>query len=193
MTDDKIVGFGKHKGLTYSELAETQKKYVIWLFKQSWFQSKYPELYEYLDLAGLRPKEISEDHNHFQALFTDDIKLHNLIRNIINNTSTYTITKVIFEHLCNADIVIEIKYTKKGLFSKSELPHVLLIELKPTVSNDYPDVLRQMRSQLHSYYHYDKTAHLKKIQQALVCKKYTGDIELENVRKMFDDIQIIIK
>ena len=51
--DDYIVGFGRHTNLTYKSLAETQKPYCVWLFKQDWFEVERYELYHYLTKRGI--------------------------------------------------------------------------------------------------------------------------------------------
>lgn len=201
---DKIVGFGKHAELTFKTLAETQRGYVQWLFRQGWFHSKYPELYEYLDNAGLRPDmSVSTfirsnptpiDHNSFQARFTDDNELLRVVQAILFGTEyIYNITNVTFEHICNSDIVIDVTCNSRnpGWFSKM-YHFTLLLELKPTVSNEYPEILRQLRSQRRSYEYFTTTSQTPSIiQQALVIGAYTGDVDIKAVRKMFGDIQII--
>ena len=200
---ERLVGFGKHSDLTFQALAETQRGYVHWLFRQSWFQSKYPDLYEYMDAVGLRPEITAStilegdvapvDHNTFQARFTDDNELLHLVQSILGKEHNYNITNVTFEHLCNADIVVDVECRAKnaGWFSGTQY-FTLLIELKPSVSNDYPEILRQMRTQ-HRSYNYFTTAPKTNpvIQQALVTRAYTGKVDIEAVRKMFGEIQIV--
>ena len=65
----------------------------------------------------------------------------------------------------------------------------VLVEIKPGMSNDYPDILRQMRAQRHSYCILTKQEN-KKIVQVLAIGNYTGDTDYEVVDKMFGDIKI---
>lgn len=198
-----LVGFGKHADLTFQTLAETQRGYIHWLFRQSWFQFKYPALYEYVDAAGLRPEisassfaegdMIPVDHNTFQARFTNDTELLHLVQTILGKEHTYNITNVVFEHICNADIVIDVECrTKNAGWLSGTKYFTLLLELKPAVSNDYPEVLRQMRTQRRSYGYFTIPPKTKSvIQQALVTRAYTGDVDIEAVRKMYGEIQIV--
>lgn len=194
----QLVSFGKHGTLTFHALATTQLGYTQWLFKQGWFQSRYPNLYEYLSKCGLCSSPIEGDinildHNAFQAVFADDAELLRLVQSILGEEYTYNITNVIFEHICNADIVIEVerKPANAGYFTNS-IYFVLVLELKPTVSNDYPEVLRQMHVQRRAYMFYNPVTKRNPIvKQALVMQAYTGNVKLETVRKIYGDILII--
>ncbi len=207
----RVVAFGKHKSLTFQQLATDQKKYIDWLFSQTWFNGRYPELYEYLTMMGLHsrkqpPLHMHDDakqllevltHNELQALFTDDEQLLDLVRRILGSNHEYKIHSVTFEHWCGADIEILVTKTtlNPGIMINSTIVtnHTLLIELKPGISNDYPDVLRQIRGQLYSHGIFRKQtgAPDDKITQVLVTQRYDGDVSLEKVKNMYGNVRIV--
>ena len=210
--DDILVGWGKHANLKYVELM-AQKGYVEWLQTQEWFPYQHPELYDYLVDHGIVKKRLlptlaySEsdvhqqitymDHNEFQALFVETENIKKLLSYVkeISQSETYFIESIIFEDLCNADIVIKVRVVSSStyLFKQSTV-YVFLIELKPTVSNDYPEILRQMRAQRRAYERCYDSIYMPQytIVQLLVTLSYTGKVDVETVRKMYGDVRIVI-
>ena len=215
---NRTVDFGKHKALTFQQLATDQKKYVNWLFSQTWFNYRYPELYEYLKLVGLglenskspvhhRKEDIDDakklqkvqTHNELQVRFTDSEQLLDLVQRVLGADSgeVYTVRSVTFEHWCGADIEVLVTQTTPvpGMLMNSStlVNHTLLFELKPSVSDDYPDVLRQIRGQLYSHGIFRKQTGVldDKITQVLVTQRYDGSAPLENVKKMYGNVPIV--
>ncbi len=45
MNDDSIMLFGKYKG---QKLLDVPDAYCLWLLRQTWVASQYPELWKYL-------------------------------------------------------------------------------------------------------------------------------------------------
>ena len=178
---ERLVSFGKHANLTFEQLAVTQPGYIHWLFMQEWFEGKYPELFDYLVSVGLQPKSRSSssneimNNNQYQSRFIPSRgELKQLITSIIGEHQLVSVT---FEHLCNADIVVDVLVSKNTKWYTSSQNVVVLIELKPSVSNDYPEILRQIRSQRRAY---EVVCGKTKIKQALVCQEYTGEINVCN-------------
>nr|QBK85531.1 MAG: hypothetical protein LCMAC101_01180 [Marseillevirus LCMAC101] len=212
---NRVVGFGKHKMLTFQQLATDQKKYINWLFSQTWFNSRYPELYEYLELVGLGPEKthtlhLKEDvdditqlcgvqtHNQLQARFTNNEQLLELVKKVLGHDKhEYNIRSVTFEHWCGADIEVLVTQITPipGMLMNSStvVNHTLLFELKPSVSDDYPDVLRQIRGQLYSHGIFRKQTGVldDKITQVLVTQRYDGTTPLEKVKSMYGNVQIV--
>lgn len=190
----RLVAFGKFGNLTFEQLATTQPGYVKWLFSQDWFENKYTALFEYLVGLGLQPKstlsssgEIST-HNEYQARFIPSREeLSELVQRILGE---HQIIGVTFEHLCNADIVVEALVPKNTKWFTSSKKVVLLIELKPSVSNDYPEILRQIRSQHRAYT--VLCGESVKIKQALVTQRYTGVTNIDVVNEMFGEVEFVI-
>ncbi len=214
---NRVVGFGKHKHLTFQQLVTDQRGYINWLNTQTWFNSRYPELYEYVKMTGvftetpsLLPQshkisdtddeeklQMVQTHNQLQARFADSNELLDLVKRVLGQTQEYTVRSVTFEHWCGADIEVLVTQlvTNQGLMMNSTTAtnHTLLFEIKPSVSEDYPDVLRQIRGQLYSHGIFRRQTGVPddKITQVLVTQRYDGKIPLEEVRKMYGNVQVV--
>lgn len=212
--ENRLVGFGKYSSLTYKELANTQKNYVCWLFRQEWFSTKYPELHDYLDYQGLKPSDISGfqfgfslannnremetenpskplNHNQIQALYIDNERVYDLANDVLGDNYEYDLINKTFEDISETDIVFEFERKEKKSFlgfSKKEKIY-LLVEIKTSMSSDYPEVLRQMRKQKRSFeVHYEPQCEVK---QVLLIQNYCGrDVSLNDVKQIFGDISI---
>ena len=159
---NRVVGFGKHKHLTFQQLVTDQKGYIDWLNTQTWFNSRYPELYEYIKMVGgfvenpdpRRHHKISDTddeeqlqmvltHNQLQARFIDSVHLLDLVEGILGPEHEYNIHSVTFEHWCGADIEVLVTQTTTNLGaimnSTTVTNHTLLFEIKPSISDDYPE------------------------------------------------------
>ena len=202
--DNTFVGFGKHEDLTFQELIETDKPYIEWLFKQSWFSYKYPGLYNYLISCGMQPEPLDssdeeggapahyQSHNAYQAKFTDCDALMKIV-NLIDD-QVHSVDEIIFEDVCNADIVIRYSTKTRSWYGIGyNITHyAILIELKPTVSNDYPEILRQIRAQKRTFLLQNTNIKSENIKQALVTQSYTGNVGLPKVKRMFGSIVFLI-
>ena len=201
--DKHLIGFGIYASLTYRQFAETKEceSYIKWLFSQDFFNEKYPDLYSYLCGLGQKPKRhnIAKSHREIQARFIDEKLVRKLVKVIFEDEAlNFNIEKVVFEDLSNADMAIYVKEVHESSSSFSKVlgtnvdKYVILVEIKPRVSNDYPEVLLQMRKQLHSYKMYNEIyRECSNIFQVLITKKYRGDISLDTVREIFGDIEIV--
>jgi len=203
---DLIVPFGKHKDKSVIDL-EKDRSYVAWLFHQAWFSSRYPHIYNYLIAKGHAPVLIAEhlDHNRLQAKFVNPTEVRKLITQAYP-TETIDILNMQFEGLSGADLVIRC-VTRTESSSSS---FAVLVELKPTVGEEYTEVLRQMRSQRYSHTVYHPSdipicgacsrrrvstgrPPTRQIRQILAIQEYIGEeIPLSTVRLIFGDIVIVI-
>jgi hypothetical protein len=134
----KIVPFGKYKGQPVAVMAEDQQ-YCDWLMQQSWFRDNHKNLYTIIINNFAEPSETPE-HNKLQALFLNDDFLKNFTKLVLNPDLTYEVRKVEFE--CRGfDAVIQVRIDDATGLHTEILIHV---EIKPSVGDDYPAVLRQI-------------------------------------------------
>lgn len=186
-----IVNFGnKAAGLTYEQAHLTRPGWCQWFIDEDFGEAKYPRLHAYLTAVGYR-KTSETTHNMFQAEFTDDNNLEHIISLTLGRDCNYKIQKVIFEPLCNADIRVDVEYSRGSSYTKwlgSRSKASILFELKPRVTDDYPDILRQMRSQKRAFYVFNDE---QEIHQALVTQRYTGKVDFDRVKQIFGDIPVI--
>jgi hypothetical protein len=155
----EIVPFGKYKGQPIETLQQ-DRAYCDWLVGQDWLQTRFPELRTIIINNFWEPDETPE-HNALQAMFLDNrIALALIVAFYPEDSSQWRRdnVRVEFEYR-GIDVIIN------GCIG---------IELKPTLGDDYPAVMRKMNSRRIT----DKNA--------LVIGAYTGiGATLDQVRRMF--------
>ena len=143
-------------------------------------------------------------HNQMQVLFLDFQNIKKLLRNIFDDdTYDYSVDDIIFEDISDVDIILKLTRCRRYNIYEPLLKSLLrwwyneptcihlLIELKTSVTSDYPEILRQLRRQKRSYTtHYD-TSNVT-IKQVLVTQSYNGDVPLDSVRGVYKDIDVIV-
>lgn len=183
---DKKVGFGKHFNLTFEQLINEQPGYVDWLLKQTFLEERNPELYHFLKNNGAgRKAKCDVDHNTLQAYFLDDKNLQKIL------PKKAIIYDIYFESDCNADIEVWYTFPPSSIMEKIfgvEI-YFLLIEIKPVVGEDYPEVLRQMRRH-HRSFTYQNDYRMKNTAQMLIYSDYTGRLSLPELQKFFGRIKV---
>ncbi|MCF7994765.1 MAG: hypothetical protein K9L88_07985 [Chromatiaceae bacterium] len=122
-----VVPFGKYRGQPVDVLQQDQD-YCEWLLGQGWMQSRYPELRTIIINNFHEPEETPE-HNSLQARFLDRgfVSAFCKAAGIDDNKS------VTFEQ-CGADVVLAEQFAS----------FVLGVEIKPSMGDDYPSVMRQI-------------------------------------------------
>lgn len=138
------------------------KKYVEWLKLQSWF-SNYKQIYNIVVHQTITTNNSkTPEHNRLQNLFLDKIFLKNLSNIIKDDYDSYhkiikfTSYNIEFEGEFNWDCIINFYYDYECLKGRGccdmkinhggEMP--LFIEIKPILGDDYPCVLRKMKTQI---------------------------------------------
>lgn len=130
ITEDTMVSFGTYKGRTLSELS-SDYEYVDWFLKQPGLREKYPEIVDFLESGGKKPASRTPAHNKLQAKFLDEEHCARFLI-FLNPELNLELESVRFEQF-GVDVAIKTKCGK-----------LMLIEVKPTIGDDYPDVLRQV-------------------------------------------------
>jgi len=162
MTDQpNIVPFGKHKGRLIEEVLVDDPGYLQWLAGQAWFRDKYVNLYQIVINRGSPPEETPE-HNALQVKFLDEQFCRRFLRCLVSTEFPFEI-EVDFEDR-GVDVVLVIPNKRRDALDEPwrsifrhdrlikmaqynfEREATLTIELKPTVGDDYPAVLRQMKA-----------------------------------------------
>lgn len=165
--EQQLIPFGKYKGQPIQVLAQ-DPQYLEWLQAQSWFKERYGSINTLIINNFTEPSETPE-HNKIQALFTKKefctIVAKNVFSRIIlnqeriylkkfrNKDSSYTlrcselknhsirVVSPIFEHAgIDVSLLCRVELDDTGY------DYCIDIELKPTVSDDYPAILRQMNA-----------------------------------------------
>jgi hypothetical protein len=192
MNGTDIIPFGKYKGQPVEVLAQ-DKQYLDWLMQQDWFNSRYQSI-KTLIINNFREPSETPEHNKMQAMFTEDSFCSRFIDHLISKRvvakipESFTITSNGVRSLCKVndgdvvsiggtkcsyevngiDVVLDFNYHVNGKYFDGA---TVLIELKPSLSDDYPAVLRQM---------------MVNKSTILLAGSYTGTgATLDQVRKIF--------
>jgi hypothetical protein len=182
--NQQIIPFGKYSGQPVEAMASDQK-YCDWLMQQTWFTEKYPQLSTIIINNFSEPSETPE-HNKMQAYFFDNknkrsilkllgirafnLEKHDLIEFDIPDDKEFidSIVLHVEAEIKGFDLRI---YTERqdnlffGFNTREELISSYWIELKPTLGDDYPAVLRQIKQAMKLAGTYDAT---------LIIGSYTG-------------------
>lgn len=183
---NEIIPFGKYKGQPV-EVLMNDRPYLDWLQSQEWFTARYQNI-NTLIINNFREPAETPEHNKLQALFLNDNFLHQFIDHL---KSTYAsrfcydlkneFGKWVEQQFSEKDWIelreSKIIFEEKGIDIK--WGNSLNIEIKPTLSHDYPAVLRQMKNQGCN---------------VLFTESFNAEgLTIDQVRKIFYPILIILK
>lgn len=129
---DEMVSFGKYKGKSVEALLD-DRPYLDWLLSQSWFKEKFGNVYNVVINNGNEPSETPE-HNAMQIKF-------------LSQEYRQKFACEIFWELMPCTDAPE--FEKDGIdvcFSPNPYRMTTIcVEIKPTVGDDYPAILRQVK------------------------------------------------
>jgi len=161
-----LVPFGKYKGQPITTLLNDTQ--TLKYYKDTGILQKYPIVYNICVNQTITTNKDGKtpEHNKLQNLFLDNQNVINLLRKIIYNKigpipkNTHYEFSCEFEGMFNWDILIENIYIYK---CRSDEPDIcdgcydsdiksnhndICIEIKPLLGDDYPCVLRKMKTQI---------------------------------------------
>lgn len=198
--DNKVVQFGKFRGKTYFEIKTEEPRYCQWLLDQPNFKTSHPDLVKYLkeeiekeDRASCTP-----EHNEIQARFiTDRAFVHEFFLLLKAHYEEGSMPWVESESVEIEFDLIEAEYRMKighnsyvsvdvhiPLSLSSTRTKSVLVEIKPTVGDDYPKVLREMKNWV-------KAWDPNKI-HVLYVRQYAGSVRLEDIKAIFKRSGIVL-
>ena len=139
--------FGKHKGVRVNAAPH---QYLRWLIQQPDTRRRYADLAAEIERtlkASPAGADDSPAHNALQARFLDMGFAKRAAVSFLRSTAgtgRVRIEKVEFEEV--SDVAIEMRVTS-GMDRETSVLTKLYIEVKPTIGDDFPHVLRQTKSQ----------------------------------------------
>lgn len=169
---NEMIPFGKYRGKPVEAMAEDHE-YVQWLVGQDWFRSKYPTMFNVVINNFTEPQE-TPAHNKIQAMFLDAEVCNRLVALILKtargpseggkNWKVDSISEIEFESggidvrfrsifwtledACELvkdpdhyGYMIKVATGEKKLIKDQRQ---FAVEIKPSIGDDYPIVLRQM-------------------------------------------------
>lgn len=187
-----IITFGKYRGHPISTLI-ADADYCRWLMSQEWFCTRYVWVHEMIVNGGIKPEDTPE-HNKLQVKFLDDKVCINAfcstgikVDKIIDREFEYGKSQI--DVFLRGEEQYEYEFDlydrKSGSTitkrAKSFRTHTLFVEIKPTIGDDYPSILRQVRHKK------DYTGDI-----CIVYKQFTAStVTLIQIRKIFNSIPLI--
>jgi|SRR3954471_13011813 len=209
---NEIVPFGKYRNQPIEVMLQ-DRSYVEWLCGQDWFRNKFVNIYN-IAINDQEPTETPE-HNKIQAMFLDDdfCKKFSLIFDADVRLREKFRTETKFENF-GVDVILETNYqvfdqetlnkrneTISELNNKIDTEYIRklggmvdksvthAIEIKPSLGDDYPSVLRQMLK----YKQIENFKHIRYVEWVLFIDRYVGEgATIEQVRKIFEKSKIKI-
>jgi uncharacterized protein (DUF3820 family) len=148
------IPFGKYRGHTIEDVLIIDPKYLEWLSLQDWFRTQHVHLHQVI-INGAQSEETPE-HNKLQVLFHDDDFCLRVI-----NAAGFECDRISWRdfELAGIDVVLGFEFKVKNAFEATKEGDIIDesaevyygeeiagIEIKPSVGDDYPAVLRQMRA-----------------------------------------------
>lgn len=136
-----IVPFGKHKGKTVEEIIIMDPQYADWALAQAWFLEKFAQL-----AAEFKKHSLSQDtpqHNAMQARFLDEDIQRQFAKFMKYHGAEFKSMAVEFEYF-GVDVAVHFdRFVTSDGGTLSDAQHVF-VELKPSIGDDYPSVIRQV-------------------------------------------------
>lgn len=140
----QLIPFGKYRGQPL-EVLERDPEYLNWLTNQDWFRTGHANLYQIVINNFAEPCDTPE-HNQMQARFLDDVfraafvaiagsKRGMKVEASKNEQPTF--------ESGGADVSLRVVWSDDDFGGRSTL--LMRIEIKPSVGDDFPSVMRQMK------------------------------------------------
>lgn len=129
------IPFGKHKGRMLVEVMAEDPQYVDWIMQQAWFAEKFKPLYELAKAGADGHADHTPEHNAMQARFLDPAYCAALV--LAGGNALSWLSGALFEDIA------DVRFLVKGERGLREA----WVELKPSLGDDYPAVIRQVKAQ----------------------------------------------
>lgn len=172
--NNELVPFGKYKGQSIDVMANDHE-YVSWLSAQPWFRERFVNIYNtIINNFNTEQSTDTPEHNKLQALFLKNTFCANVIDKAylsefwevlrdargITKENVKSGDHVIFLEksfeVSGADVHIDLYHTYKYVYHKfddcdngeeirTNKITSFRVEIKPSVADEYPSVLRQMK------------------------------------------------
>jgi len=143
----------------------SDRGYTDWLVAQPWFRERYANIYT-LVINNFQESADTPEHNAIQGIFLDRIMCARLadiaIGHKLDKARKYEIGKAGFEGSNGADVYFSVYYKycdgdepNNSDGSRYKFDEIIVIEIKPSIGDDYPTVLRQMKRRMTGHRDWD--------------------------------------
>lgn len=138
-----VIPFGKYKGRSVGEISGIDPQYLEWLAAQDWFARKYQPIY---NIIAAPTDDMSPEHNTLQVKFLDDDFCIKIISMINSKVKGWELVERQME-LPYGDVGIKLNFAEEDKSLNKLYWKIFYFELKPSIGDDYPAFLRQVRAQ----------------------------------------------
>lgn len=210
----KVVPFGKYKGQPVERLV-ADRNYCDWLAQQPWFRERFNELYQLAVLnvtvvnVGSAEPQDTPLHNLLQALFLEEDNCKLLAWAIVMSDTEQSKRRPLTDvELENTHKILDITFENQGWdltfehhqarVKRPEVgpPHIswddgwvsyYLVELKPVIGDDYPQVLRQVKG-----YPGLISRNCRRGRRIVYAQDFEAVVPLASVKKIFESKSITL-
>ena len=138
------IPFGKYKDQTVTDIARVDPGYLTWLSAQPDFARKNPKVMEAIQALN-GGSDTTPVHNRIQAAFLNDDFRMSVVRAVLERNPDH-------RHLPRNEDFYDVagfeKFCDVSLGSRSMSGYCYVaVEIKPTIGDDYPVIMRQMAGQ----------------------------------------------
>lgn len=168
------VTFGKYKGQPVATMLADQN-YVSWLTQQPWFEKSHTKIYQIIVNGGMLSEEAcTPEHNAMQLRF-----LEPEVQTVFDSPQ--------FEH-GNWDVIarhVRSAYDDEaGEYFKLRTP--VGIELKPSIGDDYPAILRKVIARTRQG-RYSHSYILRDLRPVVICDTFDSRVgTFEQVQALYE-------
>lgn len=184
----KVVPFGKYKGRAVEELL-ADRQYCDWLAIQPWFPQRFASIHAVILNYGGEPQD-TPAHNRMQTRFLDPAYCRAVYRAAFPDFDEELTSGPVFE-ADGWDVLYTVNATEIDKTGKS-IEHwrdYILIECKPTIGDDFPSILRQIKRRIIAN---RRLSHGFGSAVVLVDQFYAEGATFEQVREMFSASEVIL-
>ena len=190
-----VVPFGKYKGQPLDVLANDQG-YLDWLNGQGWVKDKYPQFYTVIINNFQEPSETPE-HNALQAMFLDNEFCVRFLCTLMDTyAEIHALQKIRKQRFEEKGVDVALSYVRWQPNSSRdgwrEAGRVCAIEVKPSIGDDYPAILRQVQ-RMNRVSLFSNVESFSIDERCVVFRDFTAKgARFEQVRKMFNLSKILL-
>jgi hypothetical protein len=194
-TMNALVPFGKYKGQPV-ELMLSDIEYCNWVMAQSWFRERFPTIVNVIVNRGSADDQETPEHNVLQAMFLEGDVCEKLANFLGLVDPKHDIS---YFEVGGWDVIVYVRNlkTRKERISlgwkedgnqefkyeprKETATDTIAIECKPIVGDDYPAILRKMKT-----YTMPSNRRRDIDFKVLITKVFQSSVPIGSVRKMFE-------
>lgn len=194
----ELVPFGKYRGQPV-EVMLSDFNYCEWLMSQDWFKQRFQPIYNVI-IQGVPESQDSPEHNAMQAKFLDD-GYRSRFLDLLGKSAPFPVSVNFEVWREQVDVTLDMDsgVVDGGAFSDDiwVWGFIVAIEIKPTIGDDFPTILRQTKTKIDSQERWRENLRaegkmLRPVAWAVAYERFTAaTVTVEQVAAMFAPIKLV--